>query len=213
MFMAKKKSYVWVYILAIVILVSLVYAYNPSVNESVNNFFEGIEVTSENSKTASQGDESCPDGIIPEIFVVSSDPEQAKVRVDSSVYPVQANVWMDGAEMKTSPTSFVKSCYDCEATTPFYNGLEKIKCHQGSGEGENISHLYCSPADYHRTDKNIDSDGNILNVEGVYYQISLILLNKKIEEIPLYNGVGDTQIGTGYSYEVIDAKCKKIVFD
>ena len=169
-------------LLIIIIIVGFIYVLNPQVNLRVNY---AVGRFLHNLKANDFGE--CPSNIIPDTF-----------STDNSFRDINPiNKWVDGTKMVLSPEGVWRTSTG-KIDKLYYNGFEEFECRVGSEENENINYLYCSPLDYKTNNKKIDSSGNVILNENIYYQIKLVLEKESIPNTSMH--------------KVVDATCKLIDF-
>ncbi len=179
----------------ILVLAMTIYSYFfvPDTGYKIKSMLSDLNI-GEISPSNSEVFVECPKEIIPENISLTQ-----TSYLSFSADLVLTRKWADGVKIEDSVDS-----------NGFVTGYGKKSCPVGSSEGQNTNYRYCSPMDYHRTDKEINSDGNILSVEKIYYKIRLVLQDEIVGEEPSYTPAGDKIIEYGNVFEVVDSSCELI---
>ncbi len=147
-------------------------------------------------------DNYCEENIIPENltffgeqFVSGVDEEALKSGVIYLIPPV----WKDRTKIGES---------NGELSTNPYN------CRMGEKQGENINYFYCDGNTYSKEFRNIDKDGNVLNIELKNYKINFVVdKSTPLEKRTVYKTTmykSQQEAGELISYPVVDYKCTRL---
>ncbi|MBU2576520.1 MAG: hypothetical protein KKF50_02260 [Nanoarchaeota archaeon] len=193
----QKKSYTWVWFLGIIILASLVYAYDVGgvktlIEEKIN------QVQDNSNLGGSLLSSECPEGIVPEVMIMDNK-QLTFVKNMTGIYrdyPEAVSFssmfyWNDG----------VQSDLDATDDGFYYYNL----CHKGQSGGENINYIYCEDLPYSKTITPVSDEGVIGKSETISYSIDLVLEEESVRTVNdmMY---GDVPIS---SNRIISSKCKR----
>lgn len=214
-FWRRKYSYYRYFLLVCIIVIAIIVvsAYDTKdIKTKIKDSIKDIEF-SKSSSAVKISSNYCEENIVPDNFTMYTNPKpmtmgdnkpQIISDIDRGAYQRVGALWLQDPVWKDG-TKFGDSTSGSQFTNPY-------DCRMGKSEGENTNYLYCFNIGYSKEVKEIDSDGNILNINNYEYRVDItidtgnIIDTETISRTTAYGQVKSIELTTN---PVVDYECEE----